>query len=104
MRLTLSLACLLLAATASMAEAAGDASKAGADAKASAAGPAAEQSAAARKQSRSKWDTMTPEQKAESKKPYSDKRAERAAANGEKKERASTKPAADLPPPSAGPR
>jgi Sec-independent protein translocase protein TatA len=104
MRLTLTLACLLLAATASIAEAAGDASKAGTEAQGKAAGPTAEQKAEARKQSRSKWDTMTPEQKAEMKKRYPETRPERAAATGEKKERSRATPAADLPPPSAGPR
>ncbi len=111
MRLTTVLACLVLAAGSPLALAATDASKSGASSappaeRSSAAG--AEDKAAAKKKAKPAWDTMTPEQKADISKRHTDrnrsdgKSREAAAGADGKKER--SKPPADLPPPSAGPR
>lgn len=64
-----------------------------------------EQREEARKRAQSKRESMTPEQRAEARKRYEERRknSERAAAK-ETKEKTAAKPAAELPPPSAGPR
>jgi GH35 family endo-1,4-beta-xylanase len=126
MRLTALLACALLAAGAPFAHAAAsdtasstagntasatagtaasDAAKAHTTSatKRKAAKPNAEEGSTARRKSRREWESMTPEERAEAKKRYAANRPEGAKAKAEAKEKKAT-PAADLPPPSAGPR
>jgi hypothetical protein len=111
MRLNAIFACLVLAAGSPLALAATDASKSGASSAPPAersAGTGAEDKAAAKKNGKPAWDTMTPEQKADVRKRHADKSKsdgkprDPAAGTDGKKER--SKPPADLPPPSAGPR
>jgi hypothetical protein len=117
------LACVLFVAGTPLAHAASDTSKSTA-VESKAAAPAAgqpadarketrskwesmtpEQRAEARKRSKSKWESMTPEQKAEAKKRHAEQRKQmESVATKETKEKSAAKPAADLPPPSAGPR
>ncbi len=104
MRLTAILTCLLLATGAPLANAATDSAKKDSStaAKEKAATMSPEDKAAAQKKAKGRWDSMTPEQKAEGKKRYGGWTSESAATKGEKKPAAT--PPADLPPPSTGPR
>jgi hypothetical protein len=106
MRLIAVVSCLLLATGSSLAHAASESTKAAAApaAKEKAATMTAEEKAASRKRTTSKWESMTPEQKGEARKRHAEQRSERAADTGSSKEKQAGKPAADLPPPSAGPR
>lgn len=105
MRLTALATCLLLAAGTPLALAATDSPKeeSRAAAKESWSKMSAEEKAAAQRKAKSKWDAMTPEQKAETKRRYEGRDADAAGKSAQRKKEGS-KPPADLPAPSAGPR
>ncbi len=104
MRLTTIVTCLLLAASAPLALAAADSAKAdsSAAAKEQWSKMSTEEKDAAQKKAKAKWDSMTPEQKAESRKRSAERKADPASRSTQKTE--ASKPPADLPAPSAGPR
>lgn len=104
MRLTTIVTCLLLAVGTPLALAATDSPKgdSSAAAKENRNKMSAEEKAAAQKKAKADWDSMTPEQKAETRKRGADRKSDSASRSTQKTE--ASKPPAELPAPSAGPR